>query len=190
MHTNTAQRRHLLWLLLLASPVLILMVANATTLAKLHFYELVNKSTAVARLRCLGSETFWEKDEIWTKTRFEVIERVKGNLPGIVVVRMIGGRLEHLNARVDGAPDFRPGEEVYLFLWGPAKESLGIVGWGQGTFRIRRDPQGGVETVTQDSADIPVLDPQTGEFSRSGIQNMPVPDFLEKLRKELRRSLQ
>jgi hypothetical protein len=138
------------WFLTPAVPLLFFTVADATTLAKLHFYELLDKSTAVARLRCLGSESLWDRGEIWTNTRFEVVGQIKGRLRSTVVVRMIGGRVGHLDSRVEGAPSFQRGEEVYLFFWGPASESLGIVGWGQGTFRISRDPQTGMETVTQD----------------------------------------
>ncbi len=179
---------HSAWLLVLTVLFLFSKQADATTLAKLHLYELLDKSTGVARLRCLGSESYWDKGEIWTNTRFEVVTPITGHLPGVVVVRMIGGRLGHLNSRVDGAPAFQPGEEVYLFLWGPASENLGIVGWGQGTFRIRRDAQTGMETVTQDSVETPVFDPLTKEYSRAGIRNMPLSEFLEKLRKELARS--
>jgi len=176
------------WLLRPALLFSILIPAGATTLTKLHLYELLDKSTAVARLRCLGSESFWDRGEIWTNTNFEVVGQIKGHLPGRVVVRMIGGHLGHLTSRVDAAPTFQRGEEVYLFLWGPASENLGIVGWAQGTFRIARDARTGMERVTQDSAEIPVYHPLTNEYSRSGIQNMPLPEFLEKLRREFVRA--
>jgi len=176
------------WFLFPAVLFFFLAQTNATTLLKLHLYELLEKSSAVARMRCLGSESFWDKGEIWTNTKFEVISQLKGHLPGRVVVRMLGGKLGHLSSRVDGAPAFQPGEEVYLFLWGPASEPLGIVGWGQGTFRIQRDGSTGLETVTQDSAETPLFDARTKEFSPSGIRNVPLPEFLEKLRKELVRS--
>jgi hypothetical protein len=179
------QRRRFLWAVLLAGILLIALVANATTLVKLRFEELAQESTAVARLRCLSAESHWEKGEIWTETRFEVLERNKGLLPGIVTVRVLGGIAGPLHSHVDGVPAFRPGEEVYLFLWGTPGEPYRVLGWSQGTFRIRRDTQNSAETVTQDSAEKPVFDPQTREFLRSGIRNMPVAVFQEKLRKEL-----
>jgi hypothetical protein len=188
LRSTHSRRSPFRWLLFPALLFFFLVQANATTLLKLHLYELLEKSSAVARLRCIDSESFWDKGEIWTNTRFEVLTQLKGHLPSRVVVRMLGGKLGHLNSRVDGAPAFRPGEEVYLFLWGPAREDLGIVGWGQGTFRIRRDGNTGLETVTQDSAETPLFDARTREFSQSGIRNMPLPEFLEKLRKEFVRS--
>jgi hypothetical protein len=83
-----AERRRFLWLCLLGSLILLAITAaafaNGTTLARLRFEDLAQQSTAVARLRCLGSEFLWDRGELWTETRFEVVERNKGLLPGIV----------------------------------------------------------------------------------------------------------
>jgi hypothetical protein len=86
---------------------------------------------------------------------------------------------------VDGVPVFRAGEEVYLFLWERPGEPYRVLGWAQGTFRITRNEQGGVETVTQDSALAPLFDPRTRTFRRGGIRNLPVGIFQLKLRKAL-----
>src|SRR5712692_11602009 len=94
------QRRRFLWIWFLAGVLLLGLTAafaNGTTLARLRFEELVQQSSAVARLRCLGSEFHWERGELWTETRFEVLERNKGPLPGIVTVRTIGGSSGHLH---------------------------------------------------------------------------------------------
>lgn len=183
------ERRGFLWNLFLLGLALLAaaLVANATTLARLQFAELAQESAAVARLRCLGSESLWERGEIWTETRFEVLELEKGLLPGVVAVRALGGSLEHLHSRVDGVPMFRPGEEVYLFLWGRVGEAYSVLGWSQGTFRIARNPRTGAETVTQESAGTAVFDPQTRKFRREGMRNLPVTIFREKLRSALER---
>jgi hypothetical protein len=44
-----------------------------------------------------------------------------------------------------------------------------------------------MEAVTQDSVDVPVFDPQTRQFTRSGVKNLRVDLFLEKLNKEIHR---
>jgi hypothetical protein len=160
---------------------------NATTLARLQFAQLAQESTAVARLQCLSSESLWQGGEIWTETRFEVLKLEKGLLPRLVTVRMVGGRAGHLHSRVDGVPVFRPGEEVYLFLWGREGQAFSVMGWSQGTFRIIRNARTGAETVTQDSAATPVFDPQTQEFRREGVRNLPLAIFREKLRRTLER---
>ena len=182
------QRRKFLWLCLLASLILLGLTAafaNATTLARLNFNDLAQQSSAVARLRCLGSEFHWDRGELWTETRFEVLERNKGLLPGIVTVRTIGGVSGHLHSQVDGVPIFRPGEEVNLFLWERPGEPYRVLGWAQGTFRVARNADSGVETVTQDSANAPIFDPRTRTFRHGGIRNLPVAIFQLKLRRAL-----
>jgi hypothetical protein len=181
------QRRRFLWILFLVGIGLIALVANATTLARLNFEDLAHQATAVARLRCLDAKSVWARREIWTETRFAVVQSEKGTLPGIVSVRMLGGTLGNLHSQVDEVPAFRPGEEVYLFLWSRPGEPYRVLGWSQGTFRIARNTRSGVELVTQDSAAEPIFDPQQRAFRRGGVRNLPVALFRENLHKVLAR---
>lgn len=138
------ERRRFLWVLFLFALALLAVAASATTLSRLKLEDLAVESTAVARLRCLGATSQWEKGEIWAETRFEVVQHEKGTLPAIVTVRLLGGRVGHLHSRVDEVPVFRPGEEVYLFLWSKEGEPYQVLGWSQGTFRIARNSQLGL----------------------------------------------
>src|SRR3979490_650126 len=84
-----AQRRKFLWICFLAGLVLLGLTAaftEGTTLARLRFEELAQQSSAVARLRCLGSEFHWERGELSTATSFEIPDRNKGLLSGILPV--------------------------------------------------------------------------------------------------------
>jgi hypothetical protein len=182
------ERRRFLWILLLAALALLAVVANATTLARMRFEELARQATAVARVRCLHATSLWENGEIWTDTSFQVVEQTKGSLPAIVSVRTLGGNIGNLHSRIDEVPVFHPGEEAYLFLWGREAEPLRVLGWSQGTFRIARDARTGVETVTQDSATVPVFDPRARRFQHGGIRNLPVAIFQLKLKKALEQS--
>ena len=185
------ERRRFLWILFLGGLALLAAVAaSATTLSRLKLEDLAQESTSVARMRCLGATSQWEQGEIWTETRFEVIKREKGALPAVVTVRLLGGSVGHLHSHVDEVPAFRAGEEVYLFLWAREGEPYQVLGWSQGTFRIARNSQSGLETVTQDSAPAAVFDPQARAFRRGGIRNLPVAIFREKLHKALRRENQ
>jgi hypothetical protein len=179
------QRRRFLWALFLIGLALLAVVANATTLARMRLEELARQATAVARVRCLGAQSRWENGEIWTETRFEVIEQTKGALPTVVAVRMLGGSIGNLHSRVEGIPSFHAGEEAYLFLWNREGEPWRVLGWSQGTFRIARDARTGVETVTQDSAATPIFDPSTRQLRHGGIRDLPVAVFQWKLRKAL-----
>ncbi|HXJ38204.1 MAG TPA: hypothetical protein VNH18_02935 [Bryobacteraceae bacterium] len=183
-------RRRFLWILFLGGLVLIAIAASATALSRLKLEDLAQESTAVARLRCLGTMSRWERGEIWTETRFEVLHREKGALPGIVTVRLLGGSVGHLHSRVEEVPAFHTGEEVYLFHWGHEGEPYQVLGWSQGTFRITRNPQSGLEIVTQDSASSAVFDPHARTFRRGGIRNLPVAIFRAKLHRALRQENQ
>ncbi len=183
------ERRRFLWILLLAALTLLAIVANATTLVRMGFEELARRATAVARLRCLSAKSFWEGGEVWTDTEFELVEQAKGSLPAVVRVRTLGGTVGPLHSRVEEAPTFHAGEEAYLFLWGREGEPLRVLGWSQGTFRVARDARTGTETVTQDSAAIPIFDQQARRLVNEGIRNLPVTVFQMKLRKALEGNL-
>ena len=181
------QRRRFLWVLFLIGLALLAVVARATTLVRLPFYKLVANSSAIARVRCVASVTRFESGEVWTDTVFEVVQHDKGFLPSRIVVRTPGGRYQQIRSHVDGVPEFRPGEEAFLFLTGHPGAQFRIVGWTQGTFRIRTNTQTGLETVTQDSADVPVFDPQQNKFTKMGVKDLRVGIFLEKMNKEISR---
>jgi hypothetical protein len=185
---NFVERRRFLWILFLVGLAMLALTAvltNATTLARLQFEELAQTSTAIARLRCLGSQVVWDQGEMWTDTRFAVIERNKGLVPDVVTVRTMGGSSGHLHSLVEGVPAFEAGENVYLFLWAKPGEPYRVLGWSQGTFRITRDVHTGLERVTQDSARLAIFDPVTRQFRHGGIRNLPIPIFQLKLRRAL-----
>jgi len=186
---SRVQRPRFLWLLSLAGLLLIAMTARATTLVRLPFPDLVHYASAIARVRCVGADIRVENGEIFTDTRFHVLETEKGLLPAQIVVRQPGGTFQHLHSHVEGAPEFRIGEEVYLFLWGRPGRQFYVLGWSQGTFRLRRDALSGKETVTQDSAEIPVFDPEAKAFTKMGVRNLRLDVFQERVRREVLRAL-
>jgi hypothetical protein len=152
--------------------------ATATTLARLTLPQLTSSATIVARARCMRSRSAWRNGEIWTVTSFRAVEIWKGGLPARFQVWMIGGRSGQFTSYVPGVPRFRPGDEVVLFLEPTRGGMLSITAWGEGTFRIRRDPLSGEARVAQDTAAMPVFDPLTKRFVMSGICDWP----LEKLK--------
>jgi hypothetical protein len=182
---NHKIRRKFLWTLFLIGLALLAAATQATTLARLSFDELTERATAIAHVRCLSTSSIWRNGEIWTQTEFEVLESNKGTLPGILHVELPGGRMAHLQSRVDGVPNFRAGEEAYLFLWNAPSKEMYLLGWTQGTFRISHDPQTGLDRVTQDSAASSLFDPTTRQFRHGGVRNLPLPVFQLKLKRAL-----
>jgi hypothetical protein len=161
--------------ILLAS--LFLPAIRATTLARLSLDQLAAGSDAVARVRYANAESRWENGSIWTVTTLEVVETLKGNLPGKILVRLPGGRIGHLTASVEGAPRFHPGDDAVVFLQPSRAGGFTVAGWAEGTFRISRDPRTRGETVTQDSSASAVFDTATRTFRNEGIRRMPVEEF-------------
>ena len=181
----TMTRQMLSAFLILA--LLAAVAVGATTLARMSLDELATAADVVARVRCLGNESKWERGEIWTLTGFEVMETLKGTVPRLITVRLLGGRVDHLISTVDGAPRFGPGEEVFLFLERTRDGEFSVTGWVQGTFRIHRDAGTGQESVTQDSGAASVFDPSTRRFRATAIRKLPVEAFKHRLAEALER---
>lgn len=182
---NYAQRRRFLLILFLAGLLLIGIVANATTFVRLDLSRLAQTAAAIARLRCLSSQSISENGQIWTDTRFAVREILKGRLSSVITVRTPGGRLDGVTAHVDGVPRFSPREEAFLFLLAPPGEPYRILGWAQGTIRISLDPRSSRQLLTQDSASLPVFDPARKEFRAEGLRRVEIQDFRDRVRRAL-----
>src|ERR1700726_208910 len=103
-------RRRFLWVLFLIGLALIAVVAQATTLVRLRFQDLVHYSYSITRVRCVRAESRMENGEIWTDTSFRGLSHNKGYLPEEIVVRQPGFKLHHFHSHVKIAPEFRPGE--------------------------------------------------------------------------------
>ena len=204
-----------LWIVLIFLIGLIAVVARATSLAPMSFDELTRRATAIVHVRCVSTQSVWSAGEIWTDTRFDLLEEIKPDAfgpdqhvmisaaapnagaprdsraaeraaaSGGIVLRQLGGQLDGLQSHVDGVPAFQRGEEVYLFLWRRPGEPYRVLGWAQGTFRVaRRAGSGDDLRVTQDSA-VAVFRAEQREFQTSGIRNMSLAAFQQKLRQSL-----
>jgi len=170
---------------------------HATTLERLSLDQLAAAADATARVRCSSAQSRWENGQIWTVTSFDVLETMKGTLPARITVRLPGGRVGHFTAIVDGTPKFNAAEEVVVFLervpGGLTVEpapggGFSVAAWVEGTFRIRRDPRTGIETVTQDSSNFAVFDTATRTFHTEGIRRMPMQQFRERVATALTRA--
>ena len=148
--------------------------ASATTLLRMSLAKMAHTAKVIARARCVGSSANWDAGEIWTFTTFDAEETWRGTTPARFTVRLLGGRLGNLTASVSGVPRFRIGEDVILFLEPTARGDFSVVGWEQGTFRIKRDPRTGKASATQDSAAFATFDPVTRQFQVEGIERMPL----------------
>jgi hypothetical protein len=147
-------------------------IARATTLMRMSVANMTRAADVVVRARCVTNVTGWDAGEIWTFTTFQTDDAWKGAPPGLLTVRLLGGRTDNLTSTVDGVPRFQTGENVVLFLEPAARGEFSIVTWMQGTFRVRRNRKTGEESVTQDTATFATLDLVTRRFEASGIRDM------------------
>ena len=166
---------------LVFAPLLSAAAARATTFKRMNLDQLVVAADAVVQAECLGNETRWEIGELWTFTRFEVLETLKGVVPRLITVRLLGGKRGHLISTVEGVPRFHRGEEVILFLERTRAGNFSVTSWMQGTFRIRRDAAAGQARVSQDSSGLAVFDPRTQRFDPTGVRNLPLETFRKRL---------
>ncbi len=171
----------------LVALLMLVLSAGATTIVRMNLDELTGAAHVVARGKCVSSEARWDRGNIWTFTTFEVEETLKGTVPQQITIRLPGGKVWHLTSTVDSVPQFRTGEEAFLFLEPTAAGDLSVTGWVQGTFRVRRDAETAKETVTQDTASISVFDPATRQFKPNGVRNMPIDVFRQRVREAMDR---
>ncbi len=159
--------------------------AGATTLARMSVAQMSRAAPVIVRARCAANTVRWEDGEIWTFTTFQVEESWKEAAAPRITVRLLGGRLRDITSTVSGVPHFRPGEEVVLFLERAPRETFSVVSWEQGTFRIRRDPHTGAETVTQDTASFPTFDTATRRFEATAVRDLSIRAFREQVKAAL-----
>lgn len=165
------------FLALLAGMILVLVEgAGGTTLKAMSLGEMTRDAAEVVRARCVKNSTGWDGGEIWTFSMFEVEETWKGAAERQLRVRLLGGRTESVTSTVSGVPRFRSGEEVVLFLEPTSRGDYSVVGWMEGTFRIRREVNG-TESVTQDTAGIETYDPATRRFAAMGVRRQDISEF-------------
>jgi hypothetical protein len=107
----------------------------------------------------------------------EPIEFWKGSTSGLITVRLLGGTVGSVTSNVSGVPRFRPGEDLILFLELVPQGDYSVESWGQGTFRVYRDPKSGHSLVTQDTAGLSTFDPKSRTFVTSAIRAVEISKF-------------
>jgi hypothetical protein len=131
---------------LLSSLVLMVLTAaapGATVLIPIEFRELVRVSSTIVHGRITDVRSEWAdgRRAVETFVTVDVTEYMKGSLGGTLTVRVPGGQIGRYRTMTVGAPAFREGDEVVLFLRS-YNGVLSIVGLSQGAFRVVADSAG------------------------------------------------
>jgi hypothetical protein len=132
-------RRLLFVALLLAAPAAV----RATVLIPIEFRELVTIASTIVHGRVVDVRAQWVdgRRAIETFVTIEASEYYKGGAGDTVTVRVPGGQIGRFRTIFVGAPAFRAGDEVVLFLRAYG-DRIAVVGLNQGAYQVVADRSG------------------------------------------------
>ena len=124
-------------------------LAYATQIAYKSPRQLGDESALVVRGRVQSMESYWNSKhtKIFTRTRIAVDETYKGNARTTIDVIQLGGVVGNVKVTVQGALQWKVGEEVLLFAEPYDAGSYQVSGFFQGKFKIEHDPATGIAYV-------------------------------------------
>lgn len=122
-----------------ASPVV---PASATVLLPADFPTVVEGAALIVHGRVVDvrSELTGPRRLIRTVVTVAVIDALKGAPGATVTFTVPNGQIGRYRRILVGAPEFRNGDEVVVFLQGRAPGVPTLFGLSQGVFRVHRDP--------------------------------------------------
>jgi hypothetical protein len=155
--------------------------ARATVLVSMDFPELASSADAIVHGRVASVEARWMEGRrrIESLVTIDVAEYLRGNLGSPLTVRVPGGELGGYRSVFVGAPTFREGDEVILFVATRGPSLPFVVGLNQGVFRVVTRPDVGRTVV---SPSVPVYSDATGTFER---RQLSPTEFAEYVRRVL-----
>ena len=133
-------------------------MAGAAIVPRITLEEMTTGAEVIVQGRIDRAEPAWSDDGRIIVTRVGVaVERaIKGGPRTRVVFEVPGGRIGDQILVASGAPVFRPGDRVVLFLAQvDAPGRLAIAGWNQGALQVRRDAATGRDLVRPQVAGAP-----------------------------------
>jgi hypothetical protein len=133
--------------------------ASATVVLPADFAEMVSESQLIVhgRVTDVRAQSTGDRQAIESVVTVTVTQSFKGDVGTVVVFRVPNGQLGRYRRVTVGAPEFRRGDEVVVFLKGRAPIVPMPYGLNQGVYRVQR-LAGGRSLVTR----APVLS-RTGE---------------------------
>lgn len=136
-------------LLLIAAVLALAPPLAATVLVPAEFHEIVNGSQVIVHGRVVDVRSDWTGDRfrIETMVTLEAGAYFKGGPGERVTFRVPGGTLGRYRSLMVGAPEFRVGDEVVMFLKSEGPAVPNVFGLSQGVFRIRRELRSGRRVV-------------------------------------------
>ncbi len=164
------------------------LIASGATLERLSLDEMALRSTTIVRARAGASAGVLVGSSIYTKTHFQVLERLKGPEAAELDVMEPGGTVGQLSQIYPGVPRFAPGQELLLFLWTGPSGRTQVIGLTQGIFEVTRNAATGEEEVSRQPSGEPMLAPETGAPVQDHAVSMPLRHLRLRVRGAMERS--
>lgn len=138
-------------LILLSLATALAVDAAATQVVRQSTDEMGRAADLIVRGRVQGVRSYWNetRTRILTEATVAVDSRLKGRSGGAVRVVQMGGTVGTVKMTVAGALDWRPGEDVLLFLEHSLPDRYRVSGFTQGKFTVETDPASGVAYARQ-----------------------------------------
>jgi hypothetical protein len=129
------------WLALFACGITGLSTLVATSVPRLSFEELTDRSELVVSGQINRSWADWDAEHryIWTHYELNVSGALKGTAGSGLIFNEPGGIVGETGMSVPGSVGYLTGEDVVIFLQRMPNGYLRTTGWSQGKFRLDRD---------------------------------------------------
>ena len=161
--------------MLLIASLVIAPALHATVLVPAEFREIVSGSQIIVHGRVADVRGEWTDDRrrIETIVTLDAGTYLKGGPGENVTFRVPGGTVGRYRTLMVGAPEFRAGDEVVLFLKANGPSVAHVFGLSQGVFRVRRDSRTGQRLVVPPALMAHREAPQ--KVTRGATDRRPVP---------------
>lgn len=127
---------------------------RATSVNAPDFEKLVAQTDYVVRAEVTAIISDWRENPkvagqlyIGSRVELRVLEVITGNPPQPLVLEVMGGQVGREAMTVEGAPNFRVGEESILFVRGNGRMIVPLTAMMHGYYPVRRDPHTGERRV-------------------------------------------
>jgi hypothetical protein len=134
--------------------------AACATLERLSLDDMIVQSTAIVRVKVLGSRSAFNGPMIYTFSKVQVSQQWKGAPLQTLEVATPGGKSDGYEQVFSGAPRLTVGSEYLIFLWTGKSKINHVIGLSQGLFDLVQNDKGDW-TATRAAIAEPILDPIT-----------------------------
>ncbi len=173
-------------LMVLISMAVMTIAAGATTVVPMNVDELSAASTQVLVGRAGESWSAWDSAHhtIYTYTRFNVSQTLKGQAAQTVTLKQMGGSSGGTRLVVHGIRYFQPGEKAVVFVHASeaGDGTMVITGLMQGNFQVRN--VNGTEMASNGVRGVERLDERSHVVSEYVGTQIPLRDLAARVRRQ------